>query len=190
MVQTPNTASSSYVSAANFFLCYSPQIVSDLLRPTPDNPPPSYLAMCDSTSVPGARLQFHLDLGAGEIESRCSVSNRYSPTDLQALSGVSQVLLWKLNAARAFWSLNQYLKPLTARPQDVPMAVESAQLLELLEKGEAIFSFTETQGAGIGLPIVQQANPSQLLTPNVVARANRLFPNVGLNLLPGGPGGS
>jgi hypothetical protein len=49
-----------------------------------------------------------------------------------------------------------------------------------------IFSFEETQQAG--LPTVQQAAPSQLLTPNVVGRARRLFPFAGQNRLQGGFG--
>lgn len=177
MAQTSLSATSAYVTAQQFLLCYAPTIVADLLRPltNPTGPPPSYLAMCDATNPAGIKLLMHLKIGAGEIESKCARTKRYLPLDLQALTGVSQTLLQKLNAARGMWSLCQNLKPLTARPDEVPMATESAMMLEELNQGYAIFTFDETIEAG--LPSVQEARPNMLLTPNVVRRAYRLFPN-------------
>ena len=147
-------------------------------------PRPSYLAMIDPANPAGARLVVHLNRGAGEIEAACGIAQRYLPLDLQALAGVSQILLQGLNAARSMWSMYQILKPGSARPDDVPGARESADLLKALRDGEMIFGFDETQESG--LPTVQQAQPSQLLTPNVVGYAQRLFVNYGLNRLNGG----
>ncbi len=177
MAQTSNSATSAYVTAAQFFLCYAPTIVADLLRPltNPTGPPPSYLAMCDPLNPAGIKLGMHLKIGAGEIESKCARTKRYLPEDLQALTGVSQMLLQKLNAARGMWSLCQNIKPLTARPDEVPMATESAMMLEELNQGYAIFTFEETEEAG--LPSVVPPRPQMLVTPNVVARAYRLFPD-------------
>lgn len=177
MAQLSNSANSAYCTPAQFFLCYAPTIVADLLRPltNPTGPPPSYLAMCDATNPAGVKLAMHLGIGAGEIESKCARTKRYLPEDLQALTGVSRMLLQKLNAARGMWSLCQNLKPLTARPDEVPMATESAVMLEELNQGLAIFTFEETEDAG--LPSVVPARPQMLVTPNVVARAYRLFPD-------------
>ncbi len=177
MPQTPNSSLDAYVVPQDFFLCYAPTIVADLLRPltNPSGPPPSYLAMCDPRNPAGVKLLKHLNIGAGEIEASCARTKRYVPLDLKALTGVSQTLLQKLNAARGMWSLCQNLKPLTARPDDVPMATESEAMLIELRDGMKIFTFEETEEAG--LPSVVPARPNALLTPNVVRRAYRLFPD-------------
>ncbi len=179
MSQTPHTTEVPFATARDLLACYAQGIVADLCRVRPTSPPPSYLALLDSTNPAGMRLYKHLRIGAGEIQSACGVSKRYTVEDLQALTGVSQELLIKLNAARAFWSLANYLKPITARPDDVPFAKESYELLMLLRDGERIFSFYETEEAG--LPHVNEAQPDQLVTPNVVAYSKRLFPLAGLN---------
>lgn len=183
MPQTPNSASAPYVTAAEALDMISPAIVGDMLRTSPAAPPPSYLAMLDPANPAGARWLTHLKIGAGEIEAACTVAKRYDPLDLQALTGVSSLLLKKLNAARGYWSLAMYLKPLTARPDEVSMAKESWELLKLLQAGEWIFGTFESQEAG--LPHVSPAQPSQLLTPNVVAYARRLFVSYGPNRING-----
>lgn len=177
MPQTSNSIATSetpYVSAAQFLQCYAKPIVADLCRVVPSAPPPSYLALLDQTNPAGIRLYQHLKIGAGEIEAACTVSKRYSPADLNALTGVSQLLLQKLNAARSMWSLAMYLKPLTARPEEVPMAKESAELMMMLKDGVLIFGFLESAEAG--LPSVNAPSLPKLITPDVVSRANRLFP--------------
>ena len=175
MAQTPFSAASSYISPANFLLCYSPSIAANMLRAGPSYPNPSYCAMTDPTNPAGAKLQFHLNIGAGEIEAACAVAQRYTPDDLGALTGVSQDILWKLNAARGMWSLAQFLKPITARMEDVPFAKESFEILQMLRDGELIFGFRETMEAG--LPAVQPPNMNQLVTPNALGYvAGRLFP--------------
>jgi len=189
VAQTPNSASAAYVTPAEVLEMYSQEWLADMLRSSPSAPPPSYMAMIDPNNPACQRLQRHLNIGAGEIEAFCTVSARYQPTDLQALTGVSQQLLKKLNAARGVWSLAQFLKPLTARPEEVPMAQESMHLLALLQKGEAIFGLLQSQLAGVG-PTVQFPNPYFLKTPNVVGRAQRLFVDYGPNRIYPGPNAS
>lgn len=184
MALTPNSSATAYCTPAQFLTFYTRTLAADMLRATPDAPRPSYLAMLDSTNPAGAKLLFHLARGAGEIEAACSIAQRYQPLDLAALTGVSLTLLQGINAARGMWSLYQTLKPGAARPEEVPGARESAEMLKALRDGEMIFAFAETQESG--LPTVQQAQPSQLLTPNVVGYAQRLFPFYGLNRLTGG----
>ena len=175
MAQTPNSTATPYISAADFLLCYSQSIVGDMLRASPQSPPPSYLAILDTTNPAGAKLDFHLKIGAGDIEAACAVSRRYTPEDLAALTGASQTLLKKLNAARGMWSLTQFLKPMTARLEDVPYAKESAEIIQLLCDGARIFGFDESMDAG--LPSVQAPSQSQLVTPNALGYvAPRLFP--------------
>lgn len=179
---SPQTSISSltpYCTAFQFLQCYSKPIVADMLRVTPSSPPPSYLAILDVRNPAGRKLYYHMKEGAGEIESFVAIAKRYTPEDLAALRGVSQVLLQKLNIARGMWSLSQFLKPMSARPEDVPFAKDSFELLKMLANGETIFTFQETLDAG--LPSVIPARPYQLLTANIVGYANRLFPNYSPN---------
>lgn len=174
MALTSASATTPYVTAAQMFQFFAPQLAADVLRASPDAPRPSYLAMLDSTNPAGAKLLVFLSRGAGEIEAACAIARRYTPLDLQALTGMSATLLQGLNAARAMWGLYQRLKPGSARPEDCPGAKESEAMLRDLRDGQKIFTFEETMDAG--LPSVQPANPDRLLTPNVVSRAYRLFP--------------
>lgn len=187
MPQTSASATTPYVTAAQFFTFYAPSLAADVLRATPDAPRPSYMAMLDSTNPAGAKLLVFLSRAAGEVEAACAIARRYSPLDLQALAGMSATLLQGLNAARAMWGLYQRLKPGSARPEDCPGAKESEAMLRDLRDGQKIFTFEETMDAG--LPTVQPANPNMLLTPNVVARAYRLFPSYGPNSVGNYPSG-
>lgn len=177
MPQTTDSSASAYCDAPTFFVYYAYQLAGDMLRPYPEAPRPSYLAMIDPNNPACQRLLVFLNKGAGEIESACSVSSRYSPADLNSLTGVSRALLQQINAARAMWAIYQKLKPGTGRPEDVPGAMESAKALEDLRNGERIFSFVESAEAG--LPSVQSPQTRQLLTGYVIGRARRLFPNYG-----------
>lgn len=179
MAMTPSSSATPYCSAAEFFDFYTQPLAADMLKSDPDGPRPSYLAMLDSTNPAGAKLLNALRRGAGEIESVCQIAARYTAADLLALDGMSAVLLKGLNAARAMWSIYQRLKPGSAKPEDVPGAKESFELLKDLRDGAKVFSYEEVQDAG--LPSVQPPSPQNLQTPNVVGRAYRLFPGYGLN---------
>lgn len=171
---SPASSPRPYCTSIQFLTFYARSIAADMLKTTPESPRPSYLAMIDPANPAGQRLTYFLGKGAGEIEAACAKGHRYEPADLLALDGVSAVLLQGLNAARAMWSLYQKLKPGSARQQDCPGAAESAEFLQELRDGNMIFTFTETQDAD--LPSVQPANPNALVTPNVISRASRLFP--------------
>jgi len=179
MAQTSYSSLTPYCTNPQFFVYYAYQLAADMLRAQPESPRPSYLAMIDPANPAAQRLQVFLGAGAGEIEAACAVSSRYSPLDLQALTGVSRQLLQKLNAARGMWQMYQRLKPGSARPEDVPGVMESAKLLDDLRNGERIFTFLESAAAG--LPSVNPPQPRQLVTGFLVGRAVRLFPNYGAN---------
>ena len=188
MPQTSNSASQPYLSAPQLFGFYAQQLIADMLKANSNSPRPSYLSMIDPANPYGMKLIQHMSLGAGELESACSVAKRYTPLDLQNLTGVSQILLQGLNAARALWSLYAILKPGTARPQDCPRAVESAQMLKELRDGEKIFTYVESEQAG--LPSAQAVNPWALLPgqSTIVGRLVRLYPSYGLNAIRGSEG--
>lgn len=177
MPQTTDSSAAAYVDGPTFFTFVAPQIAADMLRAQPESPRPSYLAMIDPNNPAAQKLLTFLRAGAGEIESACAISKRYSPADLNSLTGVSQQLLQSLNSYRALWALFKRLRPGTANPDEVPGAKESAILLQDLRNGERIFSFEESAEAG--LPSVNPPMPSQLQTGFIVGRAARLFPFYG-----------
>ena len=185
MAQTPLSTTTPYCSAAQLFTYHDPNQVADMLRDG-TAARPSYLEMLDPTSTAGSRLVSLLKAGSGRIESYCLIGRRYTPEDLQALTGASQEMLVKLNADVTFWMLAQRRQPMASDPRSVPGALEAQELLKMLRDGETIFGFEEAADAG--LPTVVQANPGRLLTPNVVGRAVRLFVNTYPNNLSGNEG--
>lgn len=171
MSQTPLTASQPYVTAAVLFQMHDWQQCADLLR-VGDNPRPSYCRMLDATSIEGAKL---LQIGlsaAGEIEGACLVGNRYLPTDLQALTGAGLGVLQKLNADLWFYFLMESRQPGSADPERVPGFKRALEKLDLLEKGERLFSFAESGSAG--LPTVARPN-HQLQAHPIVQDARPVF---------------
>lgn len=186
MPQTPFSTSTPYCSAADLFVYHDPEQVGDMLK-TGSGTRPSVASMLDSTSTPGALLQRFLLSASGRVESTCSVARRYTPSDLAALLGsgtAGEQILIKLVADLCFWQLCQRRQPATADVKNTPGAAEAFEYLKQLANGDCIFGFVESANAG--LPVVQEAAPAMLLTPNVVTQAIRLFPSYGLNNLLGG----
>ncbi len=181
--QTPLSASTPYCTAANLFDYHDSDQCADMLR-TGVSSRPSVADMEDTGTAVGAMLNRILLSASGRIESVCLIGRRYTPTDLQALTGASLEMLKKLTADLAFWILCQRRQPGTADPKNVAGAMEALEMLKALRDGEQIFGFEESATAG--LPTVIQAVPSALLTPNAVARARRIFPFSGPNRLDGG----
>lgn len=184
-VKTCNSTTTPYCTAADLFIYHDPNQVADCLRDG-EVARPTAEEMADTGNPYGAVLYRFLLAASGRIESACLIKRMYSPTDLQALTGASLQTLQKLTADVCFWMVMQRRQPNTGDPRNVPGAVEANELLDQLRDGERIFSFEETQQAG--LPSVVPPNPSALVTPNVITRAVRLFPNYGLNGANGGAG--
>ncbi len=188
MAKTVFSATAPYCTVEDLFVFHDPAQCADMVQYS-DQPRPSIAAMLNSTSAVGIILNRILLSAAGKIESTAIVGLRYAPEDLtelaQSNTAGAQTLI-KLNADIAFWQLCQRKQPNASDPKNVPGAMEAVEYLKQLAEGEAIFGFLEAAEAG--LPSVVQAAPGYLLTPNVVRRAYRLFPNCYINnLLNGGP---
>jgi len=188
MPMTPYSTLVPYCTADDLFVYHDPNQVADCLRDG-GLPRPTISDMTNPSSSLGIVLNRFLLSAAGRIESTAIVGKRYSPADLNALigsgTGAEQTLI-KLNADIAFWQICQRRQPNASDPKNVPGAMEAFEYLKQLSLGEAIFGFEEAADAG--LPSVVPPNPNNLLTPNVVSRAYRLFPDCQLNNLLGGGG--
>ena len=191
MPKTIASTTEPYCTADDMFLYHDPQQIADLLRDG-DDPRPTTGEMSDSTNKYGAMLLRFMRVASGRVESACMVAKMYTVEDLQELydpvdsanaATASREILIKLVADLCFWMLSQRRQPNAGDPRNVPGAVEANELLNQLRDGERIFSFTETQEAG--LPSVNPPDPSRLVTPNVISKAYRLFPGYSLNALDG-----
>lgn len=188
MAQTPYSTLTPYCSAEDLFVYHDPNQIADMLRAGGD-PRPTLADMLNASSAVGTVLRRFLLSAAGRIESTAIVGKRYSPDDLNGLlgtgSGAEQMLI-KLNADVAFWQICQRRQPNASDPKNVPGATEAFEYLKQLALGETIFGFEESADAG--LPSVVPPAPANLLTPNVVGRARRIFPGVSLNNILGTSG--
>src|SRR5262249_5564409 len=85
---------------------------------------------------------------SGEIEAALLANGKYTPTDLQTLTGASQCYLQKLTADLAHWRLKQRRWP-DADPNTVQGAKAALDALERLRRGENIFGLQEVADAGL-----------------------------------------
>lgn len=187
--KTINSNLEAFATVADLFVYHDSEMVADMLRDG-QVARPTLAVMLTVGSPSNVMLVRFLKLGTGLIESACLIARYYSPADLARLveidpatskpyGGGSAEFLIKLNADLTYYALAQRRQPNAGDPKNIPGAVEALATLDKLRDGERIFSFTETQEAG--LVSVVTPEPSSLVTPNVVGRARRVYPNYGMN---------
>lgn len=86
---------------------------------------------------------------SGELESYALSGARYTPADLQGLTGATQAFLESVVAGMAVWKLAQRRHPGSAKPKDIPGVQMALESLEALRKGERIFGLEEVQAAAV-----------------------------------------
>lgn len=198
MPQEPKTVNSNlepYADASDLFDYHDWTMVADNLRDGTDARPAKADLENPASAPYGVRLYRILKSASGKVESACLVKKMYTPEDLAELiridedtgeyvGGNSAETLVKLVCDLAFYQSSQRKQPNSGDPKNVPGAVEALELLDRLRDGERIFSFQETQNAG--LPSVVTPEPTALVTPNVVGRTRRVYGNYGMNRGNGG----
>lgn len=92
---------------------------------------------------------------SGVLESVCLMAERYSPDDLKALTGGSLGLLKRIVCGLAIQFLRE--RRGIMEPVQYPMAQQALKWLDALMEGSAIFSFLETEKAGLPLTVRMQA---------------------------------
>src|SRR4051812_17481802 len=159
-----NSAQTSYASPEDFVLRVDVLI-------------PGLLCRDDQTEATEAALmtdpvlQASLDDASGAVEAMCLIAGRYSPADLQSLTGVSQSFLKRIVCGITI----QYLRWRRGimEPSTYPMYMEAMKWLDKLSDGEAIFALTDVQKAG--LPHTERITPADLhsKTPTRVTNNSR-----------------
>lgn len=90
-------------------------------------------------------FQAALNAASGLVESACLVGQRYAPSDLAGLTGVSQVYLQQLVAHLAYGLLEERRYPNQPIPE---MCKRAFDVLDALRNGKRIFSIVEAGQAG------------------------------------------
>ncbi|MGH2621024.1 MAG: hypothetical protein ACRDHG_10710 [Anaerolineales bacterium] len=136
---TPVSTATTYCSAADFVKYIDVRMIRDLVR---DDGTRANLA--DMLTEPV--LTEALLAASGEVESACLVGNRYTPTDLLALTGASAA---KLRRMVAWLAVDIIYERRGYVDRELPAGIEKAENgLERLRQGERIFGLQEQMDAG------------------------------------------
>jgi hypothetical protein len=164
MPLTPNSTTVAYAQPTDLFNYYDLRTIADLVNDQgvrtggSPNPNPSTLALNPVLLANGMRA-------SGLLESACMRSNRYAVSDLSAVNGASQQFLIGL-VCDLWMGLLYRRRPDKGKP---PASYgEALKWLEQLADGEAIFSFAETEAAG--LPLATVDTPYQIWERSLVAQ--------------------
>lgn len=159
---TPISASTSYCSPAQFLEVVDNTILGDLVMDDGTRATPTAL-------LTNTKLQFALNAASGELEMAALVGERYSPSDLQALTGVMAYRLQELVAWLALGKLMGRRNPAIEKYPEI----EDAQFaLQAIREGVRIFGLVEAQVAGL---MAQVSNTSFNARPLPSLTARRFF---------------
>jgi hypothetical protein len=182
MTQTPDSSLVPYATPQQALQFLDVRQVGDLISDQGIRVQPAQI-VGDMTHPPDPNFLAALEAASGEVESACLVSQRYRPADLQALIGVSAVMLQKIVARLAMADLHWRRYP----DKDLPAAgVWAHDMLQKLRDGHRIFGTLEAEAAGnleqqfLDLGTIQTVNLSTLQTQRyfgVRGDVNRLNQN-------------
>jgi hypothetical protein len=146
--QTPLTAATPYATADDLFVYHDWQQVGEMLVDR-GAPAPQRATLVNTATPLGGVLNRLLLAASGQLESACLIGKRYSPADLQALTGAGKERVVKVVCDLAFWTLRQRRQPGSADPKQVPGAQEALDTLTALRTGEQVLGFAESAAAGL-----------------------------------------
>ncbi len=145
MALTPNSSATAYAAPSDLFLRYDIRTIADLVSDTGSrlggSPNPNA-----ATVAASPRLLTLLLVNSGRVEASCVKGQRYLPTDLQALTGVSKQYLVQIVCALTMGDLFR-ARPDIGKPDETYQ--EACESLKALADGEQIFAFVETEAAGV-----------------------------------------
>lgn len=140
---TPLSATTPYCTASDFLSRFDWRPIAQLMNDANSNAVTAAM-LIDITTTEGARLNTILMDCSGEIEASALLGGRYSPTDLQSLTGASLAYLKRLICDIAIGRCYE------RRPGQNPWAqatLTARQLLNAIASGEAIFGTQEAVDA-------------------------------------------
>lgn len=158
----------SYATPADFLKRYDARITGDLVRDDDEQATPAELLDDDN-------LQAALDDASGDIDSALIVGERYTPLDLQALTGNSQTLLIRMCCDIAMAYLLRR-RPSKDADRDAARLELAEKHLQRLQDGDQVFYRGDTvDHAGV----IDTTGPStvQLTNLNLIrGRTQNYYP--------------
>lgn len=109
---------------------------------------------------------------SGYLESVALLGGRYTPTDLAALTGNAQALLYQIVSQLARMELWQGRR--NPKPGDAPPQMTVSVFLDKLANGERIFGFQEVMDAG-RFDVDDLTNADEVARNGLVYQADRYF---------------
>ena len=140
MPLTPISSATAYATPADMATRYDVRTTGDLVEDDGTQESSANL-------LTNAKLLALLADASGEVESACLVAGRYTPADLQALTGNSQQFLVGLVCAITAQRL--YERRWLEGDDVLPRYEWAQQYLKKLSTGENIFAFAEVAAAGL-----------------------------------------
>lgn len=137
---TPVTASTPYITAANFLKRYDWRTIIQLMSDD-DIGEMERAPLLDSTTTEGGNLYEILKDASGELETAVLVGGRYSIADLQALTNNQLAYIGRIVADTAIGKCYQRRPDLFGPPPQ--QAQVAANVLNALASGERIFGLQD-----------------------------------------------
>lgn len=163
-MSTPTSSSTSYCTPAQALNFMDAAMVGDLVDDQGNQ-------VTENELLTNAKFQACLDSASGELEMAALVGERYTPTDLQSLTGVMAVKLAEIVAWLAIPKLLGRRNPALEKYDQVEDAREMLQAIRL---GVRIFGLVEAQEAGQMFRVDDSSNQTRPL-PSSYKLAGRYF---------------
>ena len=168
---TPLSTLTPYCDGPTLVKRYDVRYLGDLLTDIGYRADAEAISLGDPQLLEGGIVQEFLMDASGMVEASCLVADRYSPIDLQSLTGASQRFLAGIVADLAVFGIECRRQP---DKEPTPRQKMAFHWLDQLEKGTAIFGTQEAADAG--LPQMQYQTNRDLISENLsTVRAARYF---------------
>jgi len=169
-VMTPASSDSAYATGTDCIKYFDARFIGDLLADDGTR-------VAAGSIAADAKMVAALEAASGEVESAALKGARYRVADLQAMTGMSLSLLKRTVCRLAIGALLWRRNPTGPKPE---MLADEEERLQALQMGIRIFGFEETQDAGSGSEVVDQAVTQADVSRTVTGQACRMF-NTSLN---------
>lgn len=163
-MSTPVSSSTSYCTGAQLVQFYDVRWIGDRLQD-------AGIRVAGSSVPSDPNLAALLLSASGLIESKALRANKYTPADLQALTGASAAYLQRLTADVAVWMMLTRRNPAVSNlPPGIQMAL---QTLQDLSDGVTVFGLQEKADAGKKIKVWNQTGQIKGPYNSLTSRTDR-----------------
>jgi len=138
-MSTPLSSATSYATPTQLLQHYDARQIGDLVGDVGTR-------VSSASLLTDVNVQAALDRASGEIEAACLVAGKYTPDDLNILTGMALALRVGLCVDLAYWFLQIRRFPKSEITEGYRAAMEK---LDRLRLGERIFGLQEVANAGL-----------------------------------------